>query len=54
MQVQILVHVRPADNKGSQHFELLDCTLSTTIGQIKQQVLRSDHLYPMIYRSSFL
>jgi len=38
VQVQILVHVRPADSKGNQHFELLDCSLTTTVGQIKQQV----------------
>ena len=38
MQVQILVHVRPADSRAQQHFELVPCECVTTIRELKEQV----------------
>ena len=35
LQVQILVHVRPADRPGAPHFELLECQKDTRIAEIK-------------------
>ena len=37
-QVQVLVHVRAADQTGKPHFELFDVETHTSILQIKQQV----------------
>lgn len=34
-QVQILVHVRPADRPGAPHFELLECEQETSIAEVK-------------------
>ena len=39
-QVQILVHVRPADHGGKAHFELLELETHTSILEVKQQVAR--------------
>ena len=38
LQVQVLVHVRPADQAGKLHFELLDAETHTSILEVKQQV----------------
>ncbi len=39
-QVQVLVHVRPADHGGKAHFELLHLETHTSVLQVKQQVAR--------------
>ncbi len=39
-QVQVLVHIRPADRAGKSHFELLEVETHTGILQLKQQVPR--------------
>ncbi len=37
-QVQILIHVRPADVAAEKCYELVDCTIDTTIRDVKQKV----------------
>ena len=37
-QVQVLIHVRPADRGGNAHFELLDLETHSSVLQVKQQV----------------
>lgn len=38
MQVQVLVRIRPASKPRKPYFEMLDCSSSTTILEIKEQV----------------
>ena len=36
-QVQILVHVRPADRWNRKRFELLECAPDTLVSEVKRQ-----------------
>lgn len=38
-QVQILVHVCPADRPGDKFYELLECSIDTSIREVKQKVI---------------
>ena len=38
LQVAILVHVQPADSADGQHYELMNCSVTTSIQQIKAHV----------------
>jgi hypothetical protein len=38
LQVQVLIHVRPADRPGEKCYELVDCGIDTSIKELKQKV----------------
>ncbi len=38
LQVQILVHVRPADVGSERCYELLECAIDTRVGDIKRMI----------------